>query len=166
MVTALAIEAEEATDVAIFVSCDVAFTPRSLWKEVRERLAESRPSFDGRKLLLNATHTRVMRIGDIAFATNPFELFVDHGLQIKARSPASQTVLAQLVGRGLCLPTQRTLDGGGYSVNPEVSLVGPEGGPILVEGTLRMINELWDSWSISPQSSGSRQWRNWRPIVA
>jgi len=86
----------------------------------------------------------VMRIGDIAFATNPFELFVDYGLRIKARSPAPQTVLAQLVGRGLYLPTQRTLDGGGYSVNPEVSLVSPEGGQILVEETLRLINELWD----------------------
>ncbi len=85
----------------------------------------------------------VMRIGDIAFATNPFELFIDYGLQIKTRSPAAQTVLAQIAGRGWYLPTQRAMDGGGYGATPEVSLVGPEGGRILVEETLRMIGKLW-----------------------
>ena len=86
----------------------------------------------------------VMRIGDVALATNPFELFIDYGLRIKARSPAPQTILVQLAGLGWYLPTQRAIDGGGYGATPEVSLVGPEGGQMLVEETLRMINGLWD----------------------
>jgi len=60
-------------------------------------------------------------------------------------SPAPQTVLAQLVGRGRYLPTQRSLDGGGYSVTPGVAPVGPAGGRILVEETLGMINKLWNN---------------------
>ena len=64
--------------------------------------------------------------------------------RIKARSPAAQTVLVQLAGRGWYLPTQRAIDGGGYGATAEVSMVGPEGGAILVEQTLRAIGELWE----------------------
>jgi hypothetical protein len=42
----------------------------------------------------------VIRLGDVAIATNPFELFTDYGIQIKARSPALQTFLIQLAGPG------------------------------------------------------------------
>ena len=86
----------------------------------------------------------VIRIADFVLATNPFELFLDYGLRMKARSPAAQTILVQLAGRGWYLPTQRAIDGGGYGATPEVSMVGPEGGDILVEETLRTIRELWE----------------------
>ena len=35
----------------------------------------------------------VLRLGDVAIATNPFELYVDYGVQIQARSAAEQTFL-------------------------------------------------------------------------
>ena len=38
----------------------------------------------------------ILRIGDIVMATNPFELYLDYGMRIKARSPATQTFLVQL----------------------------------------------------------------------
>ena len=38
----------------------------------------------------------VLRLGDVAIATNPFELYLDYGVQIQARSPAEQTFLIQL----------------------------------------------------------------------
>jgi len=38
----------------------------------------------------------VIRLGDIAIATNPFELFMDYGVLIKARSKAVFTLLVQL----------------------------------------------------------------------
>ena len=85
----------------------------------------------------------ILRIGDVALATNPFELFLDYGIEIKARSPAPQTVLAQIAGMGWYLPSDRAIQSGAYGATPEVSVVGPEGGRILVEETLRMIRELW-----------------------
>jgi hypothetical protein len=90
----------------------------------------------------------ILRLGDMAIATNPFELFLDYGLQIKARSPAAQTMLIQLVGHGMYLPTARCMQGGGYSVIPAVSSVGPEGGAQLVAETLAAINELFPPKSL------------------
>jgi hypothetical protein len=85
-----------------------------------------------------------LRVGDTALATNPFELFLDYGLRIKARSPAAQTMVVQLAaGTGSYLPTERAVRGGGYGAMPAVSAVGPEGGQELVEETLRMIGELF-----------------------
>jgi len=88
----------------------------------------------------------VIRLGDVAVATNPFELFLDYGVQIQGRSPAVQTVLIQLASPldfGYYVPTPQALQGGGYSAIVEQSLVGPEGGQALVEQTVRSIGELW-----------------------
>lgn len=85
----------------------------------------------------------VMRINDIALAANPFELFVDYGFAITARSKASQTFLVQFAGdSGGYLPTQRALKGGGYSAM--ANNIGPDGGKALVEETVAAINALWD----------------------
>ncbi|MFC1805939.1 hypothetical protein ACFL09_03065 [Planctomycetota bacterium] len=88
----------------------------------------------------------VLRLGDVAIATNPFELFVDYGVQIQARSAAQQTVLIQLaspIDFGYYVPTPRALRGGGYSAIVEQSLVGPQGGQALVERTVQAIGALW-----------------------
>jgi len=89
------------------------------------------------------TEVHVLRIGDAVIATNPFELFTDYGLRIKARSPAAQTIVSQITaGTGWYLPTERAVAGGGYGAMPAVCKVGPEGGRQLVEVTLEMIEEL------------------------
>jgi hypothetical protein len=86
----------------------------------------------------------VIRLGDIAITTNPFELFLDYGLQIKGRSPAEQTFILQLTGAwGAYLPTPEAVEGGGYSAVIESSIVGPAGGRVLVEETLKRIDALW-----------------------
>jgi len=86
----------------------------------------------------------VRRLGDVAIATNPFELFTDFGLQIKARSPAVQTFVIQLAcDSGGYLPSERAVRGGGYSAVIQSSRVGPEGGQVLVEQTVRAIQDLW-----------------------
>jgi hypothetical protein len=85
----------------------------------------------------------VLRLGEVAIATNPFELYLDYGLRIEARSRAEQTFIVQLAGRGMYLPTERALAGGGYGTEAYVSLVGPEGGDVLVERTIEAINSLW-----------------------
>ena len=86
----------------------------------------------------------VLRVGDVAIATNPFELFLDYGVQMKARSPAIQTFLIQhACNAGLYLPTPKAIEGGHYSGLPHTNLVGPEGGQILVDRTVEAIKALW-----------------------
>ncbi|MCP4614499.1 MAG: hypothetical protein GY845_37950 [Planctomycetes bacterium] len=85
----------------------------------------------------------VLRIGDVAVCTNSFELFTDFGIRMKARSKAVQTFVVQLVGPGTYLPTKKAIRGGHYSAVVHSSLVGPEGGNVLVNRTLNIINSLW-----------------------
>lgn len=84
----------------------------------------------------------VLRIGDVAMASNPFELYLDYGLRIEGRSRAMLTMLVQLANsHSGYLPTARGVAGGGYSADKYV--VGPEGGEALVEETLSAINALF-----------------------
>lgn len=85
----------------------------------------------------------VLRLGDVAIATNDFELFTEYGIQMKARSRALQTFVVQLAGPGTYLPTAEAVRGGGYSAIVESSMVGPDGGQVLVDRTLEAINALW-----------------------
>ncbi len=85
----------------------------------------------------------VVRIGDMAMATNPFEFYLDFGMQIQQRSRAVQTFIVQLAGAGTYVPTQRSVAGGAYGAVPASTAIGPEGGRELVEETLRMIESMW-----------------------
>ncbi len=86
----------------------------------------------------------VVRLGDIAFATNPFELYLDFGLRIRERSRAVQTFIMQLSGPGSYLPTERSIAGGGYGAVPASTEVGPDAADILVEWTLGNIQRLME----------------------
>jgi len=84
----------------------------------------------------------VLRLGDVAVATNPFELFHDYGVRIKARSPATLTLLVQLSCNNCgYLPTEKAVRGGGYSADKFI--VGPTGGQVLVNETVKRIEALW-----------------------
>lgn len=85
----------------------------------------------------------VVRIGDVAICTNAFELFTDYGIRLKARSKAVQTFVVQLVGPGTYLPTEKAIRGGHYSAIVHSNLVGPEGGNVLVDRTVDIIDSLW-----------------------
>ena len=90
-----------------------------------------------------------LRLGDVAIATNPFELFLDYGLRIKARSQAVQTFVVQLSSAGLkadgtYLPTARALAARSYGAEAVDNTVGPEGGQVLVERTLETLRTLWE----------------------
>lgn len=84
-----------------------------------------------------------LRLGDVAIATNDFELYTDFGVQMKARSPAVQTFIIQLAGSGGYLPTERAVRGGGYSAVIQSSRVGPDGGQVLVNRTVDALRGLW-----------------------
>ncbi len=85
----------------------------------------------------------VVRLGDLVVCSNPFELFCEYGIRIKARSPATQTFVVQLSGFGSYLPTERAQAGGSYSAIPQSNIIGPEGGQMLVDKTVEIIKELW-----------------------
>jgi len=85
----------------------------------------------------------VIRLGDAAIATNRFELYLDFGIRIKARSKAVQTFVVQLAGQASYLPTARSVAGGAYGAVPESTLVGPKGGRELVDRTVELIDALW-----------------------
>lgn len=86
----------------------------------------------------------VLRIGEVAMATNPFELFLDFGIRIKARSKSLQTFLVQLACEyNGYLPTQKAVDGRSYGAEVASNLVGPAGGQALVNRTVELIADLW-----------------------
>jgi hypothetical protein len=90
------------------------------------------------------TELHLLRLGDLAVASNPFELYADYGLQIKARSPALQTCVVQLTADcAAYLPTERAVLGGGYSARIDDGVVGPAGGKVFVEETTRILREMF-----------------------
>lgn len=96
------------------------------------------------KMPILDTEVHIVRLGSIAFASNPFELFLDYGNQIKAWSPAEQTFLVQLAnGAEGYLPTEKAEQGGHYSAFVSSGMVGHEGGNQLVRETLQHITELF-----------------------
>ncbi|NLF22258.1 MAG: hypothetical protein GX590_03770 [Lentisphaerae bacterium] len=92
----------------------------------------------------------VVRLGDIAFASNRFELYMDFQHRIQARSPFLQTFIVQLAGvpgngGGTYLATERGAWGKGYSASMYCNEVSPQGGQELVEETLRLLGTLADA---------------------
>jgi hypothetical protein len=85
----------------------------------------------------------VIRIGDIAIASNPFEFYLDYGVRIQARSKAVLTFISQLSSMKCgYLPTQQAVEGGGYSADQYI--VGPYGGKLLVDETVNRIDAMWE----------------------
>ena len=86
----------------------------------------------------------IIRLGNIAIATNPFELFLDYGNQIKARSDAEQTFLIQLAnGAEGYLPTEKAENNGHYSAFIPSGQVGHIGGEQIVRETLQNIRDMF-----------------------
>ena len=90
----------------------------------------------------------IIRLGDIAIASNPFELYLYYGQNIKARSKAKQTFLVQLAAGAdhpagyLPSPDAEKFGGyGGLIINGQV---GSDGGFMLAEITVKEINKLFE----------------------
>ncbi len=89
-----------------------------------------------------------VKIGDIAFASNRFELYMDYMHRIQARSPFEQTFIVQLAGTpgvagGSYLPTQRSVENRGYGSTLSSNQVSPQGGQELVDETVRILKEIY-----------------------
>ena len=86
----------------------------------------------------------VIRFGDVAIATNPFELFLDYGNQIRARSLAKQTFLIQLCNSSYgYLPTEKAEKGSHYSAYVSSGYIGHAGGEVLVRKTTDAIDKMF-----------------------
>jgi hypothetical protein len=86
----------------------------------------------------------VVRIGDIVITTNPFELYTDYGLHIRANSEAMQTFNIQLAcDQAGYLPTEKAAAGGSYGALIFNGEIGPDGGRLLVDHTVALIHQLW-----------------------
>ena len=90
-----------------------------------------------------------IRVGDVAFASNPFELYTDYQHRIQARSPFVQTFIVQLCStpkgefRAGYLATERAVANVGYSAAIYDNQVSPAGGQTLVEETLADLNRIY-----------------------
>lgn len=82
------------------------------------------------------SEVHVIRLGDIAFVTAPFEYYLDYGDRIKGRSPALQTFIVQLAGGGSYLATERAAQGLSYGAVPPSCRVSPTGGQQIVDASV------------------------------
>ena len=101
--------------------------------------------------LLQQVEIHAVRLGPVVLVTNPFELFLNYGNQIKARSLARQTFVVQLAcDSGGYLPTAKAEQGSHYSAYVSSGKTGHEGGALLVRKTIDIIQKLWDVQSPEP----------------
>jgi hypothetical protein len=100
------------------------------------------------KLAAEPPETRVLvqtvRIGDLAICTLPFEVLVEIGLELKAKSPAADTFVVSLANGGYgYLPTPEQHQFGGYETWLTTNKVQKDASVILVDNLLEMLGELF-----------------------
>ncbi len=87
------------------------------------------------------TWVQALRIGDLGIAAVPGELLVELGLDLKARSPFSQTIVIELANDSVgYLPTRQSYEEGGYE--PEASVFAPGCGEQIVDVALGLLEQL------------------------
>lgn len=111
------------------------------WEEVFE------PLLDRMAAMPEALSVPVgaVRIGPFAVASNPGELFVEHGLTIKQRSPFPHTVVTELTNDLIMYqPTRQAFEQQGYETLVGANRVSIEGIEQIVDTASDLLQELWD----------------------
>lgn len=86
-----------------------------------------------------------VRIGPFAVASNPGELFVEHGLTIKQRSPFPHTVVTELTNDLIMYqPTRQAFEQQGYETLVGANRVPIEGIEQMVDTACALLQELWE----------------------
>ncbi|MDQ7876400.1 hypothetical protein Q9R08_00280 [Microbacterium sp. QXD-8] len=138
-------EAETAlADVRAVVATSAVGDPAQWWHELRmsEAAAVLAALRDGRSPTIDADIS-VLRIGDLALAFVPAELFSELGVAIKQRSPAPMTLVVGYTDGALWyVPTRRAHEEGGYEV-VDACRVAPGAGEELVHRVLGLLHELF-----------------------
>jgi len=90
-------------------------------------------------------------IGPFAIASNPGELFVEHGLTIKQRSPFPHTVVSELTNDIIMYqPTAAAFTQQGYETLVGANRVAMEGIERIVSTAVELLQELWDEKGNQP----------------
>ncbi len=86
---------------------------------------------------------QAIRIGDQAIVSMPFEVFVEIGLEIKAKSPFPHTFLIELANGGYgYLPTPKQHQLGGYETWISSARFKEDSSEVLTKQLLEMLDEL------------------------
>jgi neutral ceramidase len=87
-----------------------------------------------------------LHIGPFALASNPGELFVEYGLEIKANSLFPHTAVAELTNDVIMYqPTRRAFELQGYETLVGSYLVSIEGIETIVDTATALLHELWEA---------------------
>ncbi len=113
--------------------------PEDLYAVERKRVAEER-----RRTPVVDCEVQGLRIGPLGIATNGAEYFVEYGLRIKQASPHPFTWFVELANEYIgYVPTAEAFAAGGYETRTaQTSKLAPDGGQKLLEGALRVLNEV------------------------
>jgi len=89
---------------------------------------------------------QALRIGDAGIAANPAEYFCAFGLDIRSRSPAPLTMVAELAnGYVGYVPTEDAFAGGGYEVRTaRSSYLAPDAGARVADASVGLLGRLWE----------------------
>jgi hypothetical protein len=88
---------------------------------------------------------QAFRLGEVGVAMLPGEIFVEHGLEIKLRSPARRTFVVELAN-GIMgyVPTRRAFEGGGYEQRlGNNSKLAPMAGEYMVEVSCALLDSMF-----------------------
>jgi neutral ceramidase len=100
---------------------------------------------------------QALRIGDLAIATIPFEVFVEIGLELKEKSPFPDTFVVSLAnGAYGYLPTVEHHELGGYETWLGTNKVEIQTAPKIVDALLEMLEKLSDGTGEREQGRGQR----------
>ncbi|MBI5801944.1 MAG: neutral/alkaline non-lysosomal ceramidase N-terminal domain-containing protein [Verrucomicrobia bacterium] len=118
--------------------------------EAISRLGWRPESFEGTKRVAAAMPRTLnmpvsaARIGPFAIATNPGELFVEWGIEVKRRSPFPHTVLSELTNDSVGYePTELAFKHEGYETLAGVNFVSLDGIQKLVDTAVELLQDLW-----------------------
>jgi len=111
----------------------------------RRRYEPERRAIEDRGYTTCPVEIAALALGDVAAVTNPAELFVEFGLEIRQRSPFRTTIVSELTN-GYCgyVPAVRAFGHGGYETHRTVytSRLIVDAGKIIVQACCELLNAV------------------------
>lgn len=141
--------------------CDCRGSTEEIHAVDRERYGVERAALEKRQELGDTdtwciAELGAIAIGGLAISTNPAELFVEFGLDIKKRSPYDLTLVSSL-SNGHCgyVPTEQAFEHGGYETHRSVftSRLVKNAGNIIADGCIKALERCREMQSQQDDSA-------------